>query len=126
MVKNNFKALVYFGMWYFVLVASVLLGNFRGFVERFIPASLGQIPFFGITTIVFSIFFTLLFLDPQGNMMNNFSSIASVVILDIAMILGVAVGVLFLKFSYIDLVVAVGSCAIQLGLMLGIMRLKKA
>ena len=126
MVKNNFKGLVYFGMWYFVLVASVLLGNFRGFIERVIPASIGQVPFFGIATIIFSIFFTLLFLEPQGNMMNNFSSIASVVIMDIGMILGVAVGVLFLKFSYVDLLVAVGSCAIQLGVMLGIMRLKKA
>ncbi len=126
MVKNNFKGLVYFGLWYFVLFASVLLGNFRGFVQGFIPSGVSPITVYGIATLIFSILFTLLFLEPQGHMMSNFSSIASVVILDIGVILAVAIGVLFLKYTYTDLLIAVGSIVIQLLSMLGILKVKKA
>lgn len=126
MVKNNLKALVYFGLWYFVIVASVFLGNFRGFVERLIPAGLSTVTVFGILTMVFSVFFAMLFLEPQGNMMSNFSSLASVVILDIGMVLGLAIGVLFKQFSYTDLLVGVGSIALHLLFMLAILRVKKS
>ncbi|NLY72604.1 MAG: hypothetical protein GX079_02805 [Tissierellia bacterium] len=125
MIKNNLKTLVYFGLWYFVLVASVIFMNFRNFIGAIIPDALGPVPFFGIATLVYSIIFTLLFLRPMGSAVDNFSSLASLVALDIGVILAVALGALFMRFSYIELLMAIGFCIGQIVIMLLVLGLKK-
>lgn len=124
MIKNNVKTLIYFGLWYFVLVSSVLFTNFRGFIARFIPDNFNAILFYGIATIIFSLLFAFLFLRPQGTMMDNFTSIGSLVALNIGVILVVALGVLFTRYSYIDLITTIVSIFVQLVMILGILKIK--
>lgn len=124
MIKNNIKTLIYFGLWYFVLVSSVLFTNFRGFIARFIPDNFNAMLFYGIATIIFSLLFALLFLRPQGSMMDNFTSIGALVALDIGVILAVALGVLFTRYSYVDLIIAIVFIFAQLLLILGILKIK--
>lgn len=126
MIKNNVKTLIYFGLWYFVLLASVFFTNFRGFVTGFIPDDFSHILFYGIATLIFSLIFALLFLRPQGNMVDNFSSIGALVALDIGVILAVAVGALFMRYSYVDLILAIGFCFVQLAMILGILNFKSS
>lgn len=125
MIKNNLKTLIYMGLWYFVLVASVIFMNFRGFVGALIPPELGPVMFFGIATLIYSLVFALLFLRPMGSIMDNFSSIASLVALNIALILAVALGALFMRFDYMELILTIGFALGQLALMLLVLGLKK-
>lgn len=126
MIKNNLKTLIYFGLWYFLLLTSVFFTNFRGLVMGLIPAGMSHILFYGIATLIFSLIFALLFLRPQGNMVDNFSSIGALVALDIGVILAVAVGALFMRYSYVDLILAIGFCFVQLAMILGILNFKSS
>ncbi|NLY36886.1 MAG: hypothetical protein GX046_06605 [Tissierellia bacterium] len=126
MIKNNLKTLIYLGLWYFVLLTSVIFTNFRGLVGGLIPHGFSPIVFYGVATLIYSLIFALLFLKPQGSMMDNFSSMGALVALDIGVILAVALGALFMRYSYLDLLFAIGFCFVQLGMMLGILGLKKS
>lgn len=125
MIKNNLKTLVYMGLWYFVLVSSVIFMNFRNLVNGLIPQALGPVVFLGLLTLVYSLIFSLLFLRPQGNLVDNFSSIGSLVALDIGVILAVALGSLFMRFSYLELIITVGFCLAQLALVLAVLAIKR-
>lgn len=126
MISNNFKAFFYFGLWYFVLLTSILSTNFRNFVDGFMPGALGSIVLYGVATLVYSLIFALLFLKPQGSFIDNFSSLGALVALDIGMILAVALGALFMRYDYVDLLFTVGFCFAQLAMMLGLLGLKSS
>lgn len=113
------------GLWYFVLVSSVIFMNFRNLVNGLIPQALGPVVFLGLLTLVYSLIFSLLFLRPQGNLVDNFSSIGSLVALDIGVILAVALGSLFMRFSYLELIITVGFCLAQLALVLAVLAIKR-
>ncbi len=125
MISNNIKTFIYLGLWYFVLVTSVIFMNFRGLVAGLIPQALGPVLFFGILTLIYSLVFALLFLRPLGNMVDNFSSIGTLVALDIGVILAVALGTLFMQFSYQDLIISIAFCFTQIGLVLAVLAGKK-
>ena len=99
MVSNNFKTVLYHVLWYFLILSVFLFDNMRSIFQGLVTDPARQLMVLGIATVIFSTLFAILFLRGQGSFMANFNSIASLVIMNILLSLGIAVGVLFQKFD---------------------------
>ncbi len=110
MFWNNMKGLVYFGLWYLIVAAVFFLDNFRGLIGNIIPKSLGPVIFLSILTIIYTIFFVMLFLKKQYSLAANISSCATIIILDVLVATGAGIAYLFKQITAAELVVVL--CAV--------------
>lgn len=83
MFGNNLKSLIYHVLWYFVIMSLFFASKTRPIIEAFIPDTMTRFLIIGITTVLFSLTFTVLFMRPMGTTMNNITSNGLLIILNI-------------------------------------------
>ena len=83
MFGNNLKSLIYHVLWYFVIMSMFFASKTRPIIEAFIPDAMTRFLIIGITTVLFSLTFTVLFMRPMGTTMNNVTSNGLLIILNI-------------------------------------------
>ncbi len=103
MLSNNIKGVIYFGMWYLLVAAFYFLDNFKGLVGNIIPKSLGPTIFISILTIIYTVFFTMLFLKKQYSLAANISSCATIIILDILVVTGAGIAYIFGQINSVEI-----------------------
>lgn len=90
MFANNLKTLIYHALWYFVMLSLFFADKTKPIIEAFIPDMMTRLLIIGISTVLFSLIFTVLFMKPMGSTMSNVSSNGFLIILNIAVMLGLA------------------------------------
>ncbi|MDI9473079.1 MAG: hypothetical protein GX260_00660 [Tissierellia bacterium] len=125
MISNNFKTIIYHTMWYFLILSVFLLDNMRSIFNGLVPDPMKQILILGIATVIFSTIFAILFLRGQGSFMANFNSMASLVIMDIFLSLGIALGVLFERFDIPTAAIGFLFLLLQLVMVMGVLSTKR-
>ncbi len=125
MISNNFKTIIYHAMWYFLILSVFLLDNMRSIFNGLVPDPMKQILILGIATVIFSTIFAILFLRGQGSFMANFNSMASLVIMDIFLSLGIALGVLFERFDIPTAAIGFLFLLLQLVMVMGVLSTKR-
>jgi hypothetical protein len=112
-------------MWYFLILSVFLLDNMRSIFNGLVPDPMKQILILGIATVIFSTIFAILFLRGQGSFMANFNSMASLVIMDIFLSLGIALGVLFERFDIPTAAIGFLFLLLQLVMVMGVLSTKR-
>ncbi len=125
MVSNNFKTVLYHLLWYFLIVSVFFFDNMRSIFTGLVSDPMKQVMILGIATVVFSTLFAILFLRGQGSFMANFNSVASLVIMNILLSLGLAVGVLFKRFDLPSAGMGLLLFLLQLVMVMGVLTAKR-
>lgn len=125
MMSNNLKTIFYHALWYFLIVSVFFFDNMRAIFNGLVPENSTQVLVLGGATVVFSTIFAILFLRGQGSFIENFNSIASLVVMNILLGLGVAVGVLFNRFDLASAGVALLLFLLQIILVMAVLTGKR-
>ena len=104
MFANNLKTLIYHSLWYFVMLSLFFADKTKPIIEAFIPDMMTRLLIIGISTVLFSLIFTVLFMKPMGSTMSNVSSNGFLIILNIAVMLGLAWFYLMERFSIFEVI----------------------
>ena len=86
MLSNNLNSLIYHALWYFVIMSLFFATKTKPIVEAFIPNDMTRFLIIGITTVLFSLTFTVLFMHPMGSTLNNITSNGFLILLNIGVI----------------------------------------
>lgn len=104
MFANNLKTLIYHSLWYFVMLSLFFADKTKPIIEAFIPDMMTRLLIIGISTVLFSLIFTVLFMKPMGSTISNVSSNGFLIILNIAVMLGLAWFYLMERFSIFEVI----------------------
>lgn len=100
MVWNNLKSLIYHALWYFVIMSIFFAAKTRPIVEAFVPDAMTRFLIIGISTVIFSLTFTILFMKPMGSAISNITSNGLLILLNIGVI---TASVLFYLIGKLDI-----------------------
>ena len=104
MFANNLKTLIYHALWYFVMLSLFFADKTKPIIEAFIPDMMTRLLIIGISTVLFSLTFTFLFMRPMGSTMSNISSNGFLIILNVGVMLGLAWFYLMERLSIFEVV----------------------
>lgn len=125
MTKNNILTLIYHGLWYTILLGFYLLSGLHSMLLSIAPEALTRGIIIASVTVVFSLIFTALFMKDQGSLGDNFSSNATLMILDVLLVLGAAIGFIFNRITLIEVLSLFIMVVVQFVVILIVMRLKR-
>lgn len=125
MIWNNIKTLIYHGLWYFVILSLFFIQKTEAIVEAFIPSAMTRFLVIGITTTLFSLIFTSLFMRPMGSYMNNFTSNGFLILLDIGVLVAAVMFYLIGKITIFEVILIGLFLILQIFVVMLVMQMKE-
>ena len=125
MIWNNIKTLIYHGLWYFVILSLFFIQKTEAIVETLIPSAMTRFLVIGITTTLFSLIFTSLFMRPMGSYMNNFTSNGFLILLDIGVLVAAVMFYLIGKITIFEVILIGLFLILQIFVVMLVMQMKE-
>ncbi|WP_459129185.1 hypothetical protein [Guggenheimella bovis] len=124
MLANNTKTFIYHALWYFVVAGVFFIEKSRTILAQFIPDETLRLLVMGGATIIFSLIFTILFMEPMDSFGKNVGSNVTLILLDVGVITLSAIMYLFKRLSLYQTIMTGLFIILQLLIVFIVMKLK--